>query len=88
MLPRRLTHPSNGNGAPLTLASAQRHQRVRVVAVAGRASVIQRLAALGIVPGVSMTVLRPNEPTVVSVGSAKIAVGSGAARSVEIEVEE
>jgi Fe2+ transport system protein FeoA len=44
------------------------------------------LAALGIVPGVLLTVLKPHSPTIVTLGGARIAIGQDAATSIEIEV--
>lgn len=70
----------------MTLAAAERDSRVRVVQVSGRPRLIQRLAALGVVPGVQLTVLKPHEPAIVSLGGARIAIGHSAAESVAIEV--
>jgi Fe2+ transport system protein FeoA len=74
-----------GKGA-MSLIGARRNDRVRVLRVSGRPLVIQRLAALGVVPGVVLTVLKPKGPMVVSMGGARIAIGAAAAESVEIEV--
>ncbi len=71
-----------------TLDGVERNARVRVVRVSGRPSLIQRLAALGVVPGVLLTVLKPHGPAIVSLGGARIAIGKSAAQSVEIEVAE
>ena len=70
----------------LTLDDADRNAEVRVIRVAGRPRLIQRLAALGVVPGVTLTVLKAHGPAIVSLGGARIAVGKGAAQSVEIEI--
>ena len=70
----------------LTLDDADRDVVVRVVRVAGRPRLIQRLAALGLVPGVSLTVLKPHGPAIVALGGARIAIGQAAAQSVEIEI--
>lgn len=75
--------PQNGD---LTLAAAERNSHVRVVQVSGRPRLIQRLAALGIVPGVLLTVLKPHSPAIVTLGGARIAIGQDAATSIEIEV--
>ena len=75
--------PHNGIA---TLASVPRDSRVRVLQVSGRPRLIQRLAALGVVPGVLLTVLKPHSPAIVSLGGARIAIGHAAANSVEIEV--
>lgn len=74
-------------GTPrMTLVAARRNDRVRILRVSGRPLVIQRLAALGVVPGAVLTVLKPKGPSVVSMGGARIAIGAAAAESVEIEV--
>lgn len=70
----------------LTLDDADRDVVVRVVRVAGRPRLIQRLAALGLVPGVSLTVLKPHGPAIVALGGARIAIGQAAAQSIEIEI--
>lgn len=69
-----------------TLDNAVRNEAVRVVRVSGRPRLIQRMAALGIVPGVTVTVLKPESPTIVALGGARIAIGGAVAESVEIEV--
>ncbi len=85
MLPRRAL-----TGVPaddrLTLTAAERNDKVRVLRVSGRPRLIQRLAALGVVPGVMLTVLKPRGPSIVSMGGARIAIGESAAESVEIEI--
>lgn len=82
--------PRNAPPAPplrqLTLDAAARNETVRVVRVTGRPRLIQRLAALGIVPGVTLTVLKPANPSIVAMGGARIAIGTAAAESVQIEV--
>ena len=85
MLPRR-ADPSVAVTDRLTLDDADRNATVRVVRVAGRPRLIQRLAALGLVPGVSLTVLKPHGPAIVSLGGARIAIGKAAAQSIEIEI--
>ena len=72
----------------LTLAAVERDSRVRVLQVSGRPRLIQRLAALGVVPGVLLTVIKPHGPAIVSLGGARIAIGHSAAQFVEIEVAE
>ena len=88
MLPRRVTSFAAPVVGRLTLASVERHARVRVVGVSGQPRLIQRLAALGVVPGASLKVLKPRGPAVVAVGGARIAIDKSAARSVEVEVVE
>lgn len=77
--------PQNGR---LTLAAAARNSKVRVLQVSGRPRLMQRLAALGVVPGVTLLVVKSHGPAIVSLGGARIAIGSSAADSVEIEVVE
>jgi Fe2+ transport system protein FeoA len=69
-----------------TLDTAVRNEAVRVVRVSGRPRLIQRLAALGIVPGAKLTVLKADNPTIVALGGARIALGNAVAESLEIEV--
>lgn len=85
----RRRHEPTGIGVRdggLTLDAAARDSQVRVVRVSGRPRLIQRLAALGVVPGVLLTVVKPHGPAIVSLGGARIAIGQSAAQSVEIEV--
>lgn len=86
MLPRRATESNLVAGDRLTLAAADRDTTVRVTRVAGRPRLIQRLAAIGVVPGVLLTIVKPHGPSIVSLGGARIAIGKSAAQSVEIEV--
>lgn len=74
------------SGARLTLADAVRQARVRVVSVSGGPRLLQRLAALGIVPGAVLVVLKPHGPTIVGLGGARIAIGRSAAAAVDVEV--
>lgn len=86
MLPRSAVSPITPIGDRMTLAATERNDRVRVLRVSGRPRLIQRLAALGVVPGVTLTVLKPHGPAIVSMGGARIAIGESAADSVEIEL--
>jgi Fe2+ transport system protein FeoA len=70
----------------LTLDAAKRNSKVRVLQIAGRPRLMQRLAALGVVPGVTLLVVKPHGPAIVSLGGARIAIGRSAAKEVEIEV--
>lgn len=74
--------PASGS---TTLATVGSKRRVRVLRVVGGRRLVQRLAALGIVPGVSVTVDRASGPALVAVGDTRIAVGREAARAVEVE---
>jgi len=70
---------------PLTLDHASRSERVRVVGVSGGRRLVHRLAALGVVPGAVLTVVRPSGPALIMVGGARIAVGRTAAQAIEVE---
>lgn len=69
-----------------TLDAAERGAVVSVIRVSGRPRLIQRLAALGVVPGAQLSVLKAHGPAIVSMGGARIAIGRSAAESVEIEI--
>ncbi|MCP4308431.1 MAG: ferrous iron transport protein A [bacterium] len=86
MFPRRAAGTDLTAGDKLTLDAADRDAIVRVTRVAGRPRLIQRLAAIGVVPGVLLTIVKPHGPSIVSLGGARIAIGKSAAESVEIEV--
>ncbi len=86
LLRRHVEPPERPHGTPLTLAAADRDSRVRVLQISGRPRFIQRLAALGVVPGVLLKVVKPHGPAIVSLGGARIVIGLNAAKSVEIEV--
>jgi Fe2+ transport system protein FeoA len=88
MLPRRATESRPSTSDRLTLLGVRRHSRVRVTRVSGRPRLVQRLAALGVVPGATLTVLRPHGPAMVALGGARIAIGNSAAQSVEVEPAE
>ena len=83
MLPRNAI--ASRDGQQRTLDMAERDSQVRVLRVSGRPRLIQRLAAIGVVPGVVLTVVKCRAPSIVSLGGARIAVGKSAAQSVEIE---
>ena len=87
MLRQGRARPEAGGG-PLSLATAARRSHVRVVGVRGRPRLIQRLAALGVVPGAQLTVLRSHGPALVAMGDARVAIGKHAAECVEVEVTE
>ena len=81
----RRTLPADTPEGAMTLAATARNSRVRVLRVSGRPRLMQRLAVLGVVPGVLLTVVKPHGPAIVSLGGARIAIGRGAAQSVEVE---
>jgi Fe2+ transport system protein FeoA len=82
---RSLDGVATANGA-LTLDAVERNSRVRVLRVTGRPLLMQRLAALGVVPGVAVTVVKAHSPAIVSIGGARIAIGRSAAQSVHVEM--
>jgi Fe2+ transport system protein FeoA len=52
-------------------------ERGAVAAVEGPAETVERLAAMGLVPGCSLRVLRGGSPMTVAVGDARFALGRG-----------
>lgn len=86
LLRRHLEPTERSHGTARTLAEAERGSRVRVLQISGRSRFVQRMAALGIVPGVLLTVVKPHGPAIVSLGGARIAIGQNAAKYVEIEI--
>ena len=70
--------PTNGRA----LVDSRRGTSVRIVDIAGSRRLVQRLASLGLVPGIDITVLRPTGPALVAFGGARIAIGRDAARAV------
>lgn len=85
VLRRHLEPIDRPPGGTMTLATAARDSEVRVLQISGRPRLIQRLAALGVVPGARLTVVKPHGPAIVSLGGARIAIGRSAAGSIEIE---
>ena len=67
------------------MEDAAQSAQVRVVGVSGGRRLVHRLAALGVVPGVVLTVVRPSGPALIMVGGARIAVGRTAAQAIEVE---
>lgn len=86
---RRHEHrrPDRGAGSQpvLTIDAVPRGRRVRVVHVAGGRRLVNRLAALGVVPGALVTVRRPRGPAILALDGTRLAIGSQAARAVEVE---
>ena len=82
---RRRATPAVASG-PLTLDRVERSDQVRVVGVSGQRRLVHRLAALGVVPGAALTIVRPKGPALVMVGGARIAIGSTAAHAIEVEL--
>ena len=71
-----------------TIATVAPRRTVRVVRVTGGRRLVLRLAALGIVPGASITVDRSSGPALISVGHSRVAIGRQAAWAVEVEEEQ
>ena len=84
MWPRRRPAADRDRRA-LTLDGADGGATVRVVHIGGDRRLAHRLAALGLVPGSTITVTRPKGPAIVAVGAARIAIGQQAARVIEVE---
>jgi len=72
--------------APLTLGAAEPGRPLRVAALAGGPALCARLAALGLLPGTGVTVIRRQErgPLVVNVRGSRVALGRGAARHIRV----
>lgn len=83
-LPKRRSSVGD-DGRGFTLDQATSGAAIRIVRVGGGRRLIHRLAALGIVPGATVTVTRPRGPAIVAVGGATVAIGREAARVIEIE---
>jgi Fe2+ transport system protein FeoA len=58
---------------------------VRVVRVTGGPRLVHRLAAVGVVPGSLLTVVRARGPAVIALDGARVAVGRRAAMAIEVE---
>ena len=81
----RAQHTDPVRSVGIALSDVERNGKVRVLQVSGRPRLIQRLAALGIVPGVILTIVKSHAPAIVSLGGARIAIGQSAAESIQIE---
>lgn len=68
-----------------SLDDVGRDATVRVVRVSGGRRLVHRLAALGVVPGAELRVVRPRSPALVSIGGGRVAIGRNAARNVVVE---
>lgn len=82
MMARRLRQAGSPVGR---IESSEPGHQVTVVRVTGGRRVVQRLAALGVVPGARLTVMRPSGPALVRLGQARIALGPGALEAIDIE---
>lgn len=83
--PRRRTLRVSGEAQ--TLSTMRPHEVARVVRVAGGRRLVQRLAALGIVPGATITVDRASGPALIAVGHTRVAIGRQAAIAIEVVVD-
>ena len=70
----------------LTLGTAEPGRRLRVAALAGGPALCARLAALGLLPGTGVTIIRRQErgPMVVAVRGSRAALGRGVARHIAV----
>ena len=75
---------SPDRSARLTLSGTRPGHPVRVVGIEGGRRLVQRLAALGIVPGVTVVLERSAGPPLVRVGGTRIAVGREVAAAIEV----
>ncbi len=67
--------PRSNVVSPLRAASLPRGARGLVTAVDGSVETVERLAALGLVPGAAFRVLRGGSPLALAVGEARFALG-------------
>ncbi|MFH1105274.1 MAG: FeoA family protein [Actinomycetota bacterium] len=80
--PRRTPRHRPEAAGGSTLDHVAPGRKVRIVGVVGGTHLMHRLAALGIVPGAEVTVVRGHSPLLVSLGGARVAMGRQAARSI------
>jgi len=71
----------------MTLSLVPPNTRVKVRAVHGGRGFCQRLASMGFLPGVEMTVIRsgPGGPVIVDLGGGRLMLGRGMAHKVMVE---
>lgn len=60
---------------PVRAATLRRGARARVAAVEGRGAVVERLAAVGLVPGATFVVVRGGCPMAVAMGASRFGLG-------------
>ncbi|NTW03497.1 MAG: ferrous iron transport protein A [Oscillochloris sp.] len=74
---------------PLPLAMAGAGARVRLVEVTGGERSAHRLAELGLIPGIELTILSDNGSTLlIAVGDTRMALGAGIAHTVLVSTVE
>lgn len=66
-------------------ASLHRGDRARVSAVEGGGAVVERLAAVGLVPGTRFVVVRGGSPMAVAVGASRFGLGREWAEALLVE---
>lgn len=67
----------------MTLLFVKEGQEVKVVAIHGGRGVIQRLAEMGILPGVRIKVIaNSGGPIIIALGNSRIALGRGLASKI------
>ena len=71
--------------APVRAASLHRGGRAQVASVEGRSAVVERLAAVGIVPGTHFVVVRGGSPMAVAVGASRFGLGREWAEALLVE---
>lgn len=69
-----------------TLASARQGSRVRILSIAEGCSLRERLAELGLFPGVEIEVVRNSSsgPFVIGIAGSRMALGRGVAVKIEV----
>jgi Fe2+ transport system protein FeoA len=67
---------------PLRVSDLARGSRGLVTGVEGTSDTVERLAALGLVPGVAVRVVTEGVPMTVAVGESRLALGRGWAESI------
>lgn len=80
--PGKSTIPSAGVPLPLPMLPPGKSARVEQILPAGR-GMVQKLSAMGVIPGVSVTVLNTqNGPLLLRVGEGRCAMGRGLAQRI------
>ena len=71
--------------SPVRAASLSRGDRARVSAIEGRAAIVERLAAVGLVPGTHLVVVRGGSPMAIAVGASRFGIGREWAEALLVE---
>ena len=80
-----MTPPPPSAAGPLRASGLPRGARGLVTGVDGADETRERLAALGLVPGASLQVLRAGSPMAVAVGEARFALGRSWAEALLVQ---